>query len=70
MKIEELKVLLEKKYVNFREVNSYKELSKNQDSYLLKDNFIIGINLKNVDIKDIINQIFEIESLNYLYFHR
>ena len=67
MELEKLKVLLEEKYVNISEVYSDDELSKKQDSYLLENNFIIGLNLKNVDIKDIVNQILEIETLKYLY---
>jgi internalin A len=67
MEVEKLKVLLEKKYVTIVEVYSDDELSKKQDSYLMENNFIVGLNLKNVDIKDIINQILEIETLKYLY---
>ena len=66
MKIEKLKSLLDKKHVNLIEVFTKKELLKNQDSYLLNDGFIIGINLKNVDVKDIINEIFGIDTLHYL----
>ena len=67
MELEKLKVLSEEKYVNISEVYSDDELSKKQDSYLMENNSIIGLNFKNVDIKDIINQILETETLKYLY---
>ncbi len=51
MEIEKLKVLLKEKYVSITEVYSVEDLSKNQDSYLLKDNSIIGINLKKCRYK-------------------
>ncbi len=66
MKIEALKSLLKKEYVNLVEVFSKEELIKKQDSFLINNNYIIGIHLKNVDIKDIFTQILGIKTLNFL----
>ncbi len=67
MEIKKLKVLLEQKHVKIVEVYSKEDLEKEQDSYLLENNSILGINLKNVDSNDFINQIFEISTLCYLF---